>query len=88
MARGVVRFPGVQDFLGRSGTGSPRFELLEIRQLLSIYYVTNTNDSGTGSLRGEIAAVNIDPLSNGQDIIEPEVSNLGADLLPRRHFLP
>jgi hypothetical protein len=57
-------------------------ELLEDRLLLrssvSVFYVTNTSDGGTGSLRQAIASVNLDPLSNGQDIIEPNPANIGT----------
>jgi len=53
-------------------------ELLEDRLLLSVFFVTNTNDGGPGSLRVAIAAVNLDPLSNGQDIIEPNPANIGT----------
>ncbi len=54
------------------------FEPLENRLLLSIFYVTNTDDSGTGSLRQAIESVDLDPLSNGQDIIEPSQAALGT----------
>jgi parallel beta-helix repeat protein len=51
----------------------PRVELLETRQLLSMFYVTNTQDHGTGSLRYEINQVNMDT-SSGTDYIEPSGS--------------
>jgi hypothetical protein len=56
----------------------PRVELLENRQLLSTYYVSNPNDGGPGSLRDAIDMANSDPIPNGQDIIEPTVANLGT----------
>jgi hypothetical protein len=59
----------------------PRIERMEPRQLLSTFYVTNNGDSGTGSLRAEIDLVNSDPLSNGEDIIEPNSSIGTIDLL-------
>src|SRR5271157_6165907 len=38
----------------------PSLEALETRQLLSTYYVTNTNDSGDGSLPSAITSANLD----------------------------
>jgi Right handed beta helix region len=56
----------------------PFFEVLEDYLLLSTFYVTNNNDQGPGSLRNAIDSVNLDPLSNGQDIIEPNSSSIGT----------
>ena len=53
-------------------------EILEKRLLRSVFPVTTNSDSGSGSLRSEIALANADPIANGQDIIEPGVSNLGT----------
>jgi hypothetical protein len=39
----------------------PRLEALEDRTVLSTFLVSNLNDSGTGSLRAEIAAANAHP---------------------------
>jgi hypothetical protein len=59
----------------------PSLEVLEEHLLLSIFYVTNTGDSGPGSLRDAIAAVNSDP-GGVQDAIEP-----GASVLNRVIYL-
>src|SRR4029077_9089339 len=50
----------------RSGRGRyrPLLEVLEERALPSTYHVTNTNDSGPDSLRGEIALANANPGSD------------------------
>jgi hypothetical protein len=49
---------------GRSLTARPRVEVLEDRTLLSPYLVTTTADSGTGSLRDAIIAINNDTAGN------------------------
>jgi parallel beta-helix repeat protein len=49
----------------------PRVELLETRQLLTTFLVTNTQDHGAGSLRYAINQANVDPIGNGRDFIEP-----------------
>src|SRR5208282_3759989 len=56
----------------------PFLEVLEDYLLLSTFYITNNNDQGPGSLRNAIDSVNLDPLSNGQDIIEPNSSSIGT----------
>ncbi len=58
----------------------PRVELLETRQLLSTFYVSNTYDHGTGSLRYAINQANVDPISNGADLIEP-IGSIGPIIL-------
>src|SRR6516164_6081679 len=64
----------------------PRVEPLEDRMLLSTFVVTNTNDSGAGSLRSAIQSVNADP-SPSLDCIDfniaptaPKTINLKLDL--------
>lgn len=47
-------------------------ELLERRELLSTFYVTNNNDNGPGSLRFVIGQVNGDPLADGADTIKAQ----------------
>src|SRR4029077_8655816 len=49
----------------------PRVELLETRQLLTTFLVSNTNDHGSGSLRYAINQANVDPIANGADVIKP-----------------
>jgi uncharacterized repeat protein (TIGR01451 family) len=51
---------------GRNATGF-RFELLEARRLLTTYQVLNNADSGPGSLRAAITAVNADTLPDTID---------------------
>jgi hypothetical protein len=53
--------------VARSSRPRPRFslpELLEGRMLLSAYVVSNTDDSGAGSLRDAINSVNADPTAS------------------------
>ena len=45
------------------------WEKFEERTLLSSFLVSNLNDSGAGSLRAEINAANVDPISNGLDTV-------------------
>ena len=61
-SKGVRRQSGIRPTTRRRGTGVPRtrflprVDLMEDRTLLSTLTVTNNHDSGTGSLRAEIAA--------------------------------
>ena len=50
----------------------PRLEVLEDRLLLTTYTVTNTNDSGPGSLRQAIMDANGD---TGRDIINFQIGS-------------
>ena len=59
------RRPSTSPVVGRRSR--PSLEALETRQLLSTYAVTNTNDSGAGSLRQAI--INADGDSSPDDIV-------------------
>ena len=67
-----------RDVRGTQRRLRPFLEVLEYYLLLSTFYITNNNDQGPGSLRNAIDSVNLDPLSNGQDIIEPNSSSIGT----------
>ncbi len=56
----------------------PLVEILENRQLLSTFYVTNTHDHGYGSLRFAINQANSDPIASGHDLIESNPTSLGT----------
>ncbi len=60
----------------------PLIEFLENRQLLSTFYVDNTNNSGPGSLRSAINQANANPAANGVVTIEPGIQGLGT-IYPR-----
>jgi hypothetical protein len=63
----------------------PRLEPLEDRLLLSTYLVTNTNDSGVGSLRQAI--INVDNGSGG-DIIAYDIDGGGVQTIQPTTALP
>jgi hypothetical protein len=69
----------------RGKSTPPRLEALEDRLLLSTYVVTNTNDSGDGSLRAAIQAVD-----NGQggDTIAFNIGGGGVQTIQLRSALP
>ncbi len=60
----------------------PSLEALETRQLLSTYYVTNTNDSNAGSLRQAIVDANHDEVVKGGMSPDDIVFNIPASTAP------
>ncbi len=62
----------------RRRTFLPGWDFMEVRQLLTTFYVENTLDSGPGSLRYAISQANADPTTNHADLIEPGVVGLGT----------
>lgn len=68
----------------------PRLETLEDRSMLSTLSVVNTNDSGAGSLRAEIAAArNGDTIQFDSNLFAsgPQTINLTSGELPIKHNL-
>jgi len=55
----------------------PSLELLEGRIVLSTFLVTNTNDSGAGSLRDAISRVNADTSNQNPDIVNFQIQGTG-----------
>ncbi len=53
----------------RSRRARPRLETMESRRLLSTFVVSNTDDSGKGSLRQAILDANADPAPGTDDIV-------------------
>jgi hypothetical protein len=68
-------------------TYRPSPELLEGRALLSTFTVTNTNNSGAGSLRAAIAAVNKDTV-NQVDVINFKIPGTGTHTIKLTSALP
>jgi parallel beta-helix repeat protein len=69
----------------RRKSNSPRLEPLEDRLLLSAYHVTNTNDSGAGSLRQAI--LNVDS-GKGGDTITFDIGGGGVQTIQPASALP
>src|SRR5262249_39505577 len=63
----------------------PRAELLEGRQLLATFVVTNTDDSGDGSLRDVMARANAAP---GADTIAFNIPGDGVHTIKPASALP
>ncbi len=78
---------GLRKSVTRARTGScpPWLEALEERQLLATFMVTNTSDSGTGSLRDAINRANT---AAGADIIEFNIPGAGVQTLIPTSPLP
>lgn len=66
----------------------PVVELLEDRTLLTPFIVTNTNDSGTGSLRQAILDANASPPTTGTDLIEFDIPGSGVQTISPASPLP
>jgi hypothetical protein len=67
---------------------SLNLELLEDRSVPSIFTVTNTDDSGAGSLRQAITDANNNPNSGGPDRIEFNISGAGIQTIQPLNKLP
>ncbi|WP_435010256.1 hypothetical protein P12x_001507 [Tundrisphaera lichenicola] len=65
----------------------PRFDLLESRELLALFTVTNNLDSGPGSLRDAITSVNANS-AVGADSIEFQIANSGVQTISLLSPLP
>jgi hypothetical protein len=70
---------------GRPRHSRPRLEALEGRQLPSVFTVTNTDDSGPGSLRQAILDANANP---GLDTIAFNIGRGGVQTIAPRSALP
>ena len=64
----------------------PQLEILENRQLLSTLIVTNTNDSGDGSLRNAITLANV--VTSGIDTIDFAIPGTGVHTIAPLSDLP
>jgi hypothetical protein len=66
----------------------PAIEVLEDRSVPSSFYVTNALDSGPGSLRAAINAVNSDTTNTGVDVINFGIQGSGAHTISLNSNLP
>jgi hypothetical protein len=74
---------------GRGRAFFPRLEALEDRRLLSTFQVTNSNDSGLGSLRQAILDANAHPNAlTGPDTICFSLPAVGLPWIPGRPWTP
>ena len=71
--------------LRHSSSFRPSLELLEGRLVLSTFLVTNTNDSGSGSLRDAITRVNADTSNQNPDIVNFQIQGTGPFKIGRAH---
>src|SRR5262249_35488766 len=65
----------------RGPTPGPPLEALEDRTLPSTFLVTNTNDSGAGSLRQAILDANATPNVGGPDLISFNIPGAGVAVI-------
>ena len=80
--------PNVIRRTNRSSSFRPSLELLEGRLVLSTFLVTNTNDSGAGSLRDAITRVNADTGNQNSDIVNFQIQGTGPFTINLASELP
>src|SRR5688572_22307774 len=72
----------------RSSRFRPRCVVLEDRNLMSVFTVINTSDSGSGSLRQAIVDANAHANSGGRDEIQFAIPGSGVHTIQPTSSLP